>query len=96
MAASDIQGRGLICKHPSKGLKKAPAHLVNFKAEGGISAALKIDAFAPSLLSSSVLSSEGSDNLASRQINQTFNSHKITRGCRLVHVCEYKSHGRDL
>lgn len=46
MAAGDIQGRGLICKHPSKGLKKALAHLVIFKVEGGISAALKIDAFA--------------------------------------------------
>lgn len=34
MAAGDIQGKGLICKHPSKGLKKAAAHLVIFKAEG--------------------------------------------------------------
>lgn len=34
MAAGDTQGRGLICKHPSKGLKKALAHLVIFKAVG--------------------------------------------------------------
>lgn len=73
MAAGDIQGRGLICKHPSKGLKKALAHLVIFEAEGGISAALKIDAFVSSLLSSSVLSSDGSHNLANCQINKTFN-----------------------
>lgn len=34
MAAGDIWGRGLICKHPSKGLKKAAALLVLFKVEG--------------------------------------------------------------
>lgn len=34
MAAGDMQGRGLICKHPSKELKKAQAHLVIFKEEG--------------------------------------------------------------
>lgn len=46
MAAGDTAGRGLICKHPSKGLKKARAHLVIFKAEVrgvGASAALKMD-----------------------------------------------------
>lgn len=47
MAAGDIQGGGLICKHPSKGLKKAAAL---FKAEGGISAALEIDAVLPSFI----------------------------------------------
>lgn len=61
MAARDIQGRGLICKHPSKGLKKAQAHLVIFIVEGGISASLKMDALVPFLLSSSVLS-DGNDN----------------------------------
>lgn len=73
MAAADIQGRGLICKHPSKGLKKALAHLVIFRVEGGISAALKIDALVSSLSSSSVLSSGGSDNSASYQINVNSN-----------------------
>lgn len=47
MAAGDIQGGGLICKHPSKGLKKAAALL---KAEGGVSAALEIDAPVPSFI----------------------------------------------
>lgn len=61
MAAGDIQGRGLICKHPSKGLKKAQEHLVNFKVMGEISASLKMNALVPSLLSSSVLS-DGGDN----------------------------------
>lgn len=50
MAAGDIRGRGLICKHPSKGLKKAAALLVPFKVEGGVSAALEIDALVPSFI----------------------------------------------
>lgn len=47
MAAGDIQGGGLICKHPSKGLKKAAAPS---KAEGGTSAALETDALLPSFI----------------------------------------------
>lgn len=77
MAAGDIQGKGLICKHPSKGLKKALAHLVIFKVEGEYPL-LKIDALVPSLLSSPVLSSDGSNNLTSCQINQTFNFYQTT------------------
>lgn len=46
MAAGDIQGGGLICKHPSKGLKKAAAL---FEAEGGTSA-LEMDALVPSFI----------------------------------------------
>lgn len=76
MAAGDIQGRGLICKHPSKGLKKAVAHFVIFKAEGGISAAQKIDAIVPSFIFfSSLLGC--SDDLANSQSSSTFNFHEV-------------------
>lgn len=85
MAAGDMQGRGLICKHPSKVLKKALAHLVIFKVEGGISAALKIDAFVPSLLSSSPLMGA----IVYQQIKHTFNF-KITSRCHPIHMIALK------
>lgn len=49
MAAGDIEGGGLICKHPSRALKKAAAR---FKAGVvvGTSAALEMDALVPSFI----------------------------------------------
>lgn len=54
MAAGDIRDRGLICKHPGKGLKKAAALLVLFKVQGEYLLLWRLMHWCPLLSSSSL------------------------------------------
>lgn len=69
-----LRGRGLICKHPSKGLKKAPARSVIFRVEGEYPLLWRL--MHASTLFYLLLFGGDDPTGHSNQINQTFDFHK--------------------